>query len=300
VHTCDSYSSESLCLVAITNKTNMVEQSATATNVAEVEQPANVVIVPKPWWKRPFVWVMVVAIIVTILSIVISNINNAAQAKTATDAQAKTATDAQAKLIADAQAKLIADNAANVAAGAGVLVDVFTASNGLTNGSLVTCSSDQPGNPAYSMFNGKYGIDLVNEYYGWNVESTTVSQPLTIDGYVQSGHYSIVQISSIVPSSVVTAFELWSSVYRKPLQFYIIGSNDKVTWTTLYDSEGVNRLTTIVASPTFAANKFHTGTIRLSNASHYAYVGLFVLSSFTGDNLHPIGGASCQELRLFL
>jgi hypothetical protein len=108
-----------------------------------------------------------------------------------------------------------------------------------------------------------------------------------------------VDLSTVAPSSVVKAFQLWASFARSPLDFYIIGSNDGTNWTALYDSENVNKLTTRVEGSTGGEAKYHSSIISISNTNHYTHIGLFVLQSARATDGTLLDGAGCQELRLF-
>jgi hypothetical protein len=191
------------------------------------------------------------------------------------------------------------------AAGVLLLVDVFNASNGLTDNTLVTFTKELAGDKAYLMWNGKYGVDIAGEYYGWQAPDASDREPLTIEGITETGHYNYVDLGPVAPFSIIKAFEIWASLYRKPLDFYIIGSNDLTSsWTKLYDSNGVNQLTNVVAGSSSSQNKYHSPVISIPNLTHFRYVGLFGLTSFTGYSIagnghSPVPGISCQELRLF-
>ena len=92
---------------------------------------------------------------------------------------------------------------------------------------------------------------------------------------------------------------MWASHGQIPLDFYIIGSNDGTSWTALYDSNNVNKLTTRVDGSIPGETKYHSDIISIPNSSHYSYVGLFVLQSFRIYDEALTDGAGCQELRLF-
>ena len=187
------------------------------------------------------------------------------------------------------------------------LTEIFTTANGLTDMSLVTHSSAYGAYVGYKAFNGIYGENV--EYYGWT-GGGGARQPLTIDGVSETGHYAYVDLST-VSSDPVKAFELWThGVNMRPRDFYIVGSNDGVNFTKLYDNSGVNVLTNETAPGSSTdqngngggSTRLYTDRIYMSNNTVYSHIGLFVLTSYgvDFDTIHNSNGAVwIQELRLF-
>ena len=187
---------------------------------------------------------------------------------------------------------------ANIAATA--LIEIFTTANGLTDNTLVTHSSAWGAQKGHKAFNGIYGEDV--ETYGWESLDGSHKQPLTIDGVSETGHYTYVDLST-VDSDPVKAFELWThGASARPRDFYIVGSNDGVNFTKLYDNSGVNVLTNETPAGADGETRVYSDVIDLGNSTVYSHVGIFVTSSFDSDfdtpqTYNPL--IWIQELRLF-
>ena len=186
------------------------------------------------------------------------------------------------------------------------LTEIFTTANGLTDMSLVTQSGGNPSYMGYDIFNGIYGADV--EYYGW---ASQAPQPLTINGTSENGHYVYVDLSTVAPTDPVKSFELWAHGEKyTPRDFYIVGSNDGVNFTKLYDNNGVNVFTNETApgsAPDMNGNitgvtRLYTDRIDMSNSTVYSHIGIFATSAFFDGNFdapNPTASVWIQELRLF-
>ena len=190
------------------------------------------------------------------------------------------------------------------------LTPVFTVDNGLTDMTYVTHSSAYIPNYGNYAFNGIYGETV--EYYGWESNSGTSRQNLTIDGTSELGHYVYVDLSSIEQSKPIEAFQIWAhGLYNKPRDFYIVGSNDGVNFTKLYDNNGFNVLTNETPTGTATkpdgtsgtASRVYSDVIALtSNTVVYRYIGFFCVTSFNTSFSTPSNSSApvwVQELRLF-
>lgn len=144
-----------------------------------------------------------------------------------------------------------------------------------------------------------YGPD--SEVYGW-ATGETGPETLTIDGVSETGRYCYVDLSTI-ESNPVRAFEIWANREGTiPRDFYIIGSNDGVNFTKLYDNSDVNVFTHETPAGSNGRVNIYSDVIHLSNNTVYSHIGIFVASTYNVAFEYPNGpnaNVVVQELRLF-
>jgi hypothetical protein len=138
------------------------------------------------------------------------------------------------------------------------------------------------------MFNGIYGEES-DEIIGWG--STGGRSPLNIDGTDEDGAYVYINLLVTAESARIKSFQLWKpgSHYARPINFYVLGSDDETSWTKLYDSLNTDKFYSEVEQ----RDRKHTDIIPLDDNTQYKYICLFLMPASN------ISSAGCQEFRLF-
>lgn len=141
------------------------------------------------------------------------------------------------------------------------------------------------------------------EYYDWASQVGFYKQPLTIDGVSETGHYCYVDLITIESNSKRLAQISNALTGSVPRDFYIIGSNDGVDFTKLYDNSGVNVITNEAPAGSDGRVNIYTDVIDLGNSTVYYRIGIFVASTYGSsgfDSPNPSNApVVVQELRLF-
>jgi hypothetical protein len=172
-------------------------------------------------------------------------------------------------------------------------------------GSRATASSTlSNGNEAFVAFNDLYGAGNTGgppnfKAVGWYSENKDNSSSLSVDGDAITGRYIYVDTregenDDLKP--IVTSFQLYAMPERFPIEFHLVGSNDKndeKSWTSLYHTTSS---TLQFYSPSIPGIGYGPETALTSNYRYYRYVGVLVVSQ---DEFGRLNNTSVAELLMW-
>jgi cytoskeletal protein CcmA (bactofilin family) len=131
-------------------------------------------------------------------------------------------------------------------------------------------------NERFRMFDKRYGTNTGTlTGYGWVSDDASHRVLLNIDGNPILGHYNYIDLSLDTSTAVITSFQFYAMEEEKPLQYYIIGSNDEVNWTSLYFDVNITDYIVLTHNDT---DYVRTSQLNTTADKHYRYIGIHVVN----------------------
>ena len=126
---------------------------------------------------------------------------------------------------------------------------------------------------AFRAFDGIYGNVTKDEaYFGFIAQNNGNNAFLIIDDSKVIGEHVAIDLSTQNSIAVVTSFQLFclqEFAFNFPTEFYIIGSNTGVSWTTLFHTNS--------SESTIDGDYAYSEEISIPNATPYKYVGVLLI-----------------------
>jgi hypothetical protein len=163
--------------------------------------------------------------------------------------------------------------------------------------SSITSNDDDEISP-YRAFDNIYGENAVGVYAdpsrgGWYSSHNDSTSSLLVNGTQIVGHYVYLDLGPDSSNVVISSFQLYSMLERFPIEYRIVGSNDKNTWKSLYHTTSAVVDGSI---PHGTDNAAYTSEISMGHAAYYRYVGVLVV---TREFYNSASHTSVQELLLY-
>jgi hypothetical protein len=127
---------------------------------------------------------------------------------------------------------------------------------------------------------------------GW-VANTGEFKSMIIDGITKQAHYVYLDLSVDTQTAIITSFQFYCIEDSFPIEYHIVGSNDELSWTSLYHTENA------FIKGTYPERDGKTGAFSYKHETtkqdtHFKYIGISIIS-----HNDPTNRATIQELLLY-
>jgi hypothetical protein len=116
---------------------------------------------------------------------------------------------------------------------------------------------------------------------GWLIRHDNTYLDIIIDNNVIQSDFLHIDLLPDSSTTIITNFQFYTGLEFYPVEFYIIGSNDKTNWTSLYHTTNAQVGGTYDHGGTGIIGAFSAITQTTNQTKHFRYVGIAIVSNST-------------------